>query len=93
MIYCDRHSSRCSYFDLYHEYAGEAQRRWDEYQTELIRKFYGNEPSAKKSLNVIRIPPDSIVVPGFHGEFFLTVAYVSDLNIHGHLRRCTWSFS
>ncbi|KAL1938928.1 hypothetical protein VTO73DRAFT_11081 [Trametes versicolor] len=42
----------------------EVQAHWDEYQNELIRKFYGNEPSAKKPLPVFNTPAGSIVVPG-----------------------------
>ncbi|KAI0668833.1 amidohydrolase family-domain-containing protein [Trametes maxima] len=42
----------------------EIQAHWDDYQNELIRKFYGNEPKAKKPLPVLRAPSDSIVVPG-----------------------------
>ncbi|RDX44094.1 hypothetical protein OH76DRAFT_1409460 [Lentinus brumalis] len=42
----------------------EVQSYWDEYQNDLIMKFYGNEPSAKKPLPVFNVPPGSIVVPG-----------------------------
>ncbi|KAI0830178.1 amidohydrolase family-domain-containing protein [Trametes gibbosa] len=42
----------------------EIQAHWDEYQNELIRKFYGNEPTAKKPLPVFHAPVGSIVVPG-----------------------------
>ncbi|KAI0351595.1 hypothetical protein OH77DRAFT_1523939 [Trametes cingulata] len=42
----------------------EIQAHWDSYQNELIRKFYGNEPAAKKPLPIHRIPVGSIVVPG-----------------------------
>ncbi|KAI0077692.1 hypothetical protein K474DRAFT_1661475 [Panus rudis PR-1116 ss-1] len=37
---------------------------WDEYQNEMIRKFYGNEPKAKKPLEIFYTKPGSIVVPG-----------------------------
>ena len=46
----------------------EIQSYWDEYQNELIRKFYGNEPSAKKPLPVYNVPVGSIVVPGLTGR-------------------------
>ncbi|KAI0742748.1 amidohydrolase family-domain-containing protein [Daedaleopsis nitida] len=52
----------------------ELQSYWDEYQNELIRKFYGNEPSAKKPLPVFNVPAGSIVVPGLadaHGHLLL----------------------
>ncbi|KAH9856434.1 amidohydrolase family-domain-containing protein [Lenzites betulinus] len=42
----------------------EIRAHWDEYQNELIRKFYGNEPKAKKPLPVYNAPAGSIVVPG-----------------------------
>ncbi|KAI0370838.1 hypothetical protein BV20DRAFT_994092 [Pilatotrama ljubarskyi] len=42
----------------------EIQAQWDEYQNELIQKFYGNEPTAKKPLPIHRAPAGSIVVPG-----------------------------
>ncbi|KAI0776794.1 amidohydrolase family-domain-containing protein [Trametes elegans] len=42
----------------------EIQAYWDGYQNELIRKFYGNGPSAKKPLTVYNAPSGSIVVPG-----------------------------
>ncbi|KAI0656325.1 amidohydrolase family-domain-containing protein [Cubamyces menziesii] len=42
----------------------EVQLAWDEYQNELIRTFYGNEPTAKKPLPVYNVPAGSIVVPG-----------------------------
>ncbi|TCD68977.1 hypothetical protein EIP91_009199 [Steccherinum ochraceum] len=37
---------------------------WDAYQNETIKKFYGNEPKAKKQLAVYKTQPGSIVVPG-----------------------------
>ncbi|KAI0799818.1 amidohydrolase family-domain-containing protein [Irpex lacteus] len=37
---------------------------WDEYQNEVIKKFYGNEPKAKKPLSTFHLKPGSIVVPG-----------------------------
>ncbi|KAH8084879.1 amidohydrolase family-domain-containing protein [Cristinia sonorae] len=37
---------------------------WEEIQDEAIRKFYGNEPKAKKALTVYSTPPGSIIVPG-----------------------------
>ncbi|KAL6308903.1 amidohydrolase family-domain-containing protein [Sparassis latifolia] len=40
------------------------QVQWEEYQNALIARFYGNEPSAKKPLTIIRPVPGSIVVPG-----------------------------
>ncbi|KAI0324882.1 hypothetical protein GY45DRAFT_1357026 [Cubamyces sp. BRFM 1775] len=42
----------------------EVQIAWDEYQNELIRTFYGNEPTAKKPLPIYNVPTGSIVVPG-----------------------------
>ncbi|GJE95765.1 amidohydrolase [Phanerochaete sordida] len=39
-------------------------RAWDAYQVELVNKFYGGEPKAKKPLTVRATPPGSIVVPG-----------------------------
>ncbi|KAI9061249.1 hypothetical protein FKP32DRAFT_1613179 [Trametes sanguinea] len=42
----------------------EVQAFWDDYQNELIRKFYGNEPSAKKPLPVYNAPANAIIVPG-----------------------------
>ncbi|CDO70443.1 hypothetical protein BN946_scf184999.g84 [Trametes cinnabarina] len=42
----------------------EVKAYWDDYQDELIRKFYGNEPSAKKPLPVYNAPTDSIIIPG-----------------------------
>lgn len=45
----------------------DVKTRWDIYQTELIQKFYGNEPSAKKPLNLLHLPANSIVIPGIHG--------------------------
>ncbi|KAI8972610.1 amidohydrolase family-domain-containing protein [Trametes punicea] len=42
----------------------QIQTFWNDYQNELIRTFYGNEPSAKKPLPVINVPPGSVVVPG-----------------------------
>ena len=55
---------------------GEVQQSWDEYQNELIHKFYGGEPKAKKPLPIFNAPPDSIIVPGLTGislcaNFFL----------------------
>ncbi|KAJ3004842.1 hypothetical protein NUW54_g4621 [Trametes sanguinea] len=45
----------------------EVQAFWDDYQNELIRKFYGNEPSAKKPLPVYNAPANAIIVPGLAG--------------------------
>ncbi|EJF60100.1 hypothetical protein DICSQDRAFT_137677 [Dichomitus squalens LYAD-421 SS1] len=42
----------------------EVQSWWDGYQNELIAKWYGNEPSAKKPLPVINLRPGLIVTPG-----------------------------
>ncbi|KAI1790602.1 amidohydrolase family-domain-containing protein [Ganoderma leucocontextum] len=42
----------------------EAQSWWDDYQNELVKKWYGNEPSAKKPLPVMNVRPGSTVVPG-----------------------------
>ncbi|KIP09425.1 hypothetical protein PHLGIDRAFT_102850 [Phlebiopsis gigantea 11061_1 CR5-6] len=38
--------------------------QWDLYQDEVVRKFYGGEPKAKKPLHIYQTPPGSIVVPG-----------------------------
>ena len=46
----------------------EVQSSWDEYQNELVRKFYGGEPKAKKPLPVYNAPPNSIIVPGLAGD-------------------------
>ena len=45
----------------------EVQAQWDIYQTELVNRFYGGEPKAKKPLKVVRPPSGSIVVPGLAG--------------------------
>ncbi|THH33281.1 hypothetical protein EUX98_g931 [Antrodiella citrinella] len=37
---------------------------WDAYQNETIKKFYGNEPTAKKPMTVLATSPGSIIVPG-----------------------------
>ncbi|KAH9922335.1 amidohydrolase family-domain-containing protein [Epithele typhae] len=42
----------------------DVQTWWDDYQNELIFKFYGNEPKAKKPLPVFTAPPNAIIVPG-----------------------------
>lgn len=44
--------------------ADDIARAWDAYQVELVNRFYGGEPKAKKSLTVLATPPGSIVVPG-----------------------------
>ena len=41
---------------------------WDAYQTETIKKFYGNEPKAKKPLVVYTTQPGNIIVPGLTGS-------------------------
>lgn len=47
----------------------EVQAHWDLYQTELVNKFYGGEPKAKKPLKIVRPPSGSIVVPGLAGAY------------------------
>ncbi|PIL25921.1 hypothetical protein GSI_11674 [Ganoderma sinense ZZ0214-1] len=42
----------------------QVQTWWDDYQNDLVNKWYGGEPSAKKPLPVINVRPHSIVVPG-----------------------------
>jgi predicted amidohydrolase YtcJ len=42
----------------------EILKSWDEYQAEIVKKFYGGEPKAKKPLTVYNTPQGSIVVPG-----------------------------
>lgn len=42
----------------------EIMHVWDEYQLELVNKFYGGEPKAKKALTVLETKPGSIIVPG-----------------------------
>jgi len=37
---------------------------WDAYQNETIKKFYGNEPKAKKPMSIFTAPSGSIIVPG-----------------------------
>ncbi|KAH9921109.1 amidohydrolase family-domain-containing protein [Fomitopsis serialis] len=61
------------------------QAEWDIYQTELIHKFYGGEPKAKKPLQVIRPPSGSIIVPGLadaHAHLMLYGAKMQ-LNLEG----------
>lgn len=50
------------------------QSSWDEYQNELVRKFYGGEPKAKKPLPVYNAPANSIIVPGLAGDVLLHAA-------------------
>ncbi|KAK7688493.1 hypothetical protein QCA50_008031 [Cerrena zonata] len=40
------------------------RQQWDVLQNELIRKFYGNEPKAKKPLQVLHSKPGTIIIPG-----------------------------
>ncbi|KAI0632894.1 amidohydrolase family-domain-containing protein [Trametes polyzona] len=53
----------------------EIQAHWDEYQNEQIRKFYGNEPSAKKPLPVFNAPAGAIIVPGLADAHAHVVQY------------------
>lgn len=50
-----------------HNASEELHAYWDGYQNELIKKFYGNEPKAKKALTVYHTKPGSIIVPGLAG--------------------------
>ena len=54
---------------------------WDAYQTETIRKFYGNEPKAKKALVTYQTNPGHIIVPGLAGisADISTMLLLSDL--------------
>jgi hypothetical protein len=45
---------------------------WDEYQNEVIKKFYGNEPKAKKPLVTFKLQPGSIIVPGLAGMRYIS---------------------
>lgn len=38
--------------------------QWDIYQDEIVKRFYGGEPKAKKPLHIYRTQPGSIIVPG-----------------------------
>ncbi|KZT68098.1 hypothetical protein DAEQUDRAFT_790892 [Daedalea quercina L-15889] len=63
----------------------EIQEEWDVYQTELVNKFYGGEPKAKKPLKVIRPPSGSIIVPGLadaHAHLMMYGAKMQ-LNLEG----------
>ncbi|KAI0341229.1 hypothetical protein BDW22DRAFT_1359484 [Trametopsis cervina] len=42
----------------------EIHRYWGEYQSEVIKRFYGNEPKARKPLSMYHLKPGSIIVPG-----------------------------
>ncbi|KAI0688514.1 amidohydrolase family-domain-containing protein [Cytidiella melzeri] len=44
--------------------ADDIREYWDGYQNEVIKKFYGNEPKAKKPLVTFHLKPGSIIVPG-----------------------------
>ncbi|KAI0087591.1 amidohydrolase family-domain-containing protein [Irpex rosettiformis] len=44
--------------------ADDINTYWEQYQNEVIKKFYGNEPKAKKSLSTVHLKPGSIIVPG-----------------------------
>ncbi|EKM52572.1 uncharacterized protein PHACADRAFT_261074 [Phanerochaete carnosa HHB-10118-sp] len=48
---------------------------WDEYQTELVNKFYGGEPKAKKSLSLLETKQGSIIVPGLADSHAHLVQY------------------
>lgn len=56
-----------SYEALTLTWVEEIRVAWDEYQNEVIKKFYGNEPKAKKPLVVQHTQPGTIVVPGLSG--------------------------
>lgn len=46
---------------------------WDKYQDDIVKKFYGGEPKAKKPLTIYDAPQGSIVVPGLsdaHAHLF-----------------------
>lgn len=45
----------------------DIHQQWDVLQNELIRKFYGNEPKAKKPLQVFHSKPGAIIIPGLAG--------------------------
>ncbi|KAI0718483.1 amidohydrolase family-domain-containing protein [Fomitopsis betulina] len=63
----------------------EVQAHWDLYQTELVNKFYGGEPKAKKPLKIVRPPSGSIVVPGLadsHAHLMMYGAKMQ-LNLEG----------
>ncbi|CAL1698062.1 unnamed protein product [Somion occarium] len=53
----------------------EIRESWNVLQNELIKKFYGNEPNAKKPLEVFYTKPGSIVVPGLADAHAHLVAY------------------
>ena len=40
----------------------------------MIKKFYGNEPKAKKSLVVYKQGPGAIIVPGLAGKLGVYIA-------------------
>ena len=50
----------------------EISLRWDEYQNELVKIYYGGEAKAKKELVVFKTNPGSIIVPGLSGRTSLS---------------------
>ncbi len=82
-----RHVSCC--FMTVAPHTASVQSYWDEYQNELIRKWYGNEPSAKKPLPVYNVLPGSIIIPGLTGtrkELPTAVCYTqSTSQMHTHI--------
>ena len=42
---------------------------WNDYQLEMINKFYGGELTAKKPLPLFYTRPGAIIVPGLAGTF------------------------
>ena len=52
----------------YERFPDDIDSYWDQYQNEVIKKFYGNEPKAKKPLSKIHLKPGSIIVLGLTGE-------------------------
>lgn len=65
---------------LFNSMKEDLNKYWDQYQDELIKTFYGNEPKAKKPLVVYRQKPGNIIVPGLAGRchvaFDLVIACV-----------------
>ncbi|PCH43061.1 hypothetical protein WOLCODRAFT_132641 [Wolfiporia cocos MD-104 SS10] len=63
----------------------QINEHWDAYQTELINKFYGGEPKAKKPLRIVRPPTGSIVVPGLADAHAHLIMYgmKMQLNLEG----------
>ncbi|KAI0790942.1 amidohydrolase family-domain-containing protein [Abortiporus biennis] len=51
------------------------ERAWDMYQNEQIKKFYGNEPKAKKPLKVFETKPGTVVLPGLADSHAHLVEY------------------